>query len=286
VENYVKFACDHIRSILKGAVRKLKVEDFYASSTDYIRDILLGKATAEAKRAGMKFEENGMRMVDVEVLKVALLDDQIRNMLDQSQKEVVRTNIEMSTLQRNLDLLQQRELISRQEMQTRAETKKLSDATSIDLLASQLSVKLSELANKLRELDASKQAQNAQEELQSIAHAAGLDRKAQAAHLEAQLEEDRQQRQIALLVAETKSVAERFAALQGGFAEALVALSNKDTMVKVAEAWSIQRVIGGDNVSDSINKVFRDTPLEGLVKKIVAVAANGHTTPPVAPTAS
>ncbi len=289
VENYVKFACDHIRSILKGAVRKLKVEEFYSNSTDLIRDILLGKAGTETKkRTGLVFHENGMQLTDVEVLKVQLMDDQIRNMLEQSQKEVVRTNIEMSTLRRNLDLLKQKEGLSREEMATRAETKKLNDQTSIDLLSSQLTVKLTDLKNKLLEIEQEKQSKRAAEELNDLTHAAALERQNKAA--EAQHERDEQVLQLELkkLTAETKAVVDRFQAAQVGFSESLTALSNRDLMIQVAKAWGIQNIIGGDNVSDALTKIFKDTPAEGLAKKLVAMAANGHSTPPVAapPTAS
>src|SRR5690606_25711072 len=37
VEDYVKFFCDHARSLLKGAARKITVEEFYQNSTDLIR---------------------------------------------------------------------------------------------------------------------------------------------------------------------------------------------------------------------------------------------------------
>jgi hypothetical protein len=62
VENYVKFMCDHVRSVLKGQIRKVAVEAFYASSTDRIRDLILG-VPADGKRAGLAFP-NGMRIVD------------------------------------------------------------------------------------------------------------------------------------------------------------------------------------------------------------------------------
>jgi hypothetical protein len=72
IENYVKHMCDHIRSVLKGKVRKLTIEEFYRNSTDIIRDYVLGPNAnpdgSPTKRSGMAFPENGMRVTDVEVL--------------------------------------------------------------------------------------------------------------------------------------------------------------------------------------------------------------------------
>src|SRR6201999_3135914 len=67
VENYVKFLCDHVRSVLKGATKKHSIESFYANAVDVIRDTILGKGDAKGERPGMKFSENGMQITDVEV---------------------------------------------------------------------------------------------------------------------------------------------------------------------------------------------------------------------------
>src|SRR5271155_3639881 len=50
VENYVKFLCDHMRSRLKGAVKKLGVKEFIENSTAFVRDTILGtKVEGEAR---------------------------------------------------------------------------------------------------------------------------------------------------------------------------------------------------------------------------------------------
>jgi len=88
VENYVKFLCDHVRSVLKGAVKKHSVETFYAGSVDILRDVLLGRASDDkAPRPGMRFEENGMHVTDVEVLGVLIDDAKISALLNQAQHE-------------------------------------------------------------------------------------------------------------------------------------------------------------------------------------------------------
>lgn len=86
VENYVKYLCDHVRSVLKGAVKKLTIAEFYANSVGIVRDILLGTPAEPGKtRPGMSFAENGMRIDDIEVLTVRIEDDQIQGLLDKAQ---------------------------------------------------------------------------------------------------------------------------------------------------------------------------------------------------------
>ena len=52
-ENYVKFLCDHVRSVLKGMAQKRKVEDFGSNGVDIVREAILGAATPMAERTGM-----------------------------------------------------------------------------------------------------------------------------------------------------------------------------------------------------------------------------------------
>ena len=65
--------------------------------------------------------------------------------------------------------------------------------------------------------------------------------------------------------------------LFGGCA-ALLALSSRETLAKVAEAMSVQAFVGGKTVVDVIDKVFAGTPLAGLLDKVKhrSAGANGE----------
>jgi hypothetical protein len=65
-----------------------------------------------------------------------------------------------------------------------------------------------------------------------------------------------------------------------GFTEGMLALSNNDTMVKVAEALSVQNFMGGKTFTDVVNKVFEGSPVGPMLAKAmssagVAKAGNG-----------
>jgi major vault protein len=68
VSDYVKLLCQHTRSLIRNAAKKKNVEEFYDQAADIIRDTLLGPAATEkdGKRKGRLFDENGMRVYDVE----------------------------------------------------------------------------------------------------------------------------------------------------------------------------------------------------------------------------
>ena len=84
------------------------------------------------------------------------------------------------------------------------------------------------------------------------------------------------------LTHEVEAVCKRFEAAKGGLAEVVQAIRNDETLVKVAEAMSVQHMLGGDSFVDVIRGIFAGTHLEDfghlLGKKVATVAAsNGQT---------
>ena len=86
VKNYVGLLCDHLRSILRGTARALSVDDLYSSSTEVIRNAILGQKSENGLREGRHFEENGMWVYDVEVLDVCILDEDVDDLLCEAQR--------------------------------------------------------------------------------------------------------------------------------------------------------------------------------------------------------
>ncbi|MDX2089112.1 MAG: hypothetical protein SFX73_14740 [Kofleriaceae bacterium] len=266
VENYVKFLCDHVRSVLKGQIRKIAIEAFYASSTDRIRDLILGIA-ADGKRPGLAFP-NGMRIVDVDVLQVSLLDDAIRALLDQSQHEVVRSNIAMSNLGRELAVTKQREAIARETAEVKALTAVRHDELARELAASELATALAKLANTLRETDERKKVVEAEQAIEVIKLEKRLERVKREREQELTFFAREQDKRIELLRAEAETAVQRFTAASGNFSEALLQLGRHETLVKVAQAWGVQRVVEGESLGDTLSRLFNHTPLKPLVDKL------------------
>lgn len=280
VENYIKFLCDHMRSVLKGAVRGKKVEDFYASSTDFIRSTVLGPQV-ENKRKGMMFPQNGMFVDDVEVLAVEISDPAIRELLNTSQQQVVRTNIDLETARRTLHVTKEKQGIDRELAESTTDLAMRRNELQQEVEASTIALKLVQLGNALTAADQQREIDRSalQFEVQKSETKLGVERKTAEQKLE--LSGREQEQNIAFLKAETEAVVARFGAAQEGFSEALLALSNNETLQKVAQAWSLQRAIGGESVSEALQRVFSGSPVEGLMKKLVGNGAAA--TAPAAP---
>lgn len=225
----------------------------------------------------MLFPENGMRVVDVEVLKVVLEDEQIRQLLEKAQHEVVRSNIEVSSMRRELDVTKQRELIVREDAEVRAETKIRQDSLTRDLAASELAVALARIANTLAETDERKKALHAEQAIEEVKFSHRLDRSKREREQDAMHFAEQQTKKIELLRAEAETAVQRFQAVSGNFSEALLSLSRHETLVKVAQAWDTQKLIEGESLGDTLSRLFHSTPLKPLVDQLAAAPTNGKT---------
>jgi major vault protein len=221
----------------------------------------------------MFFEENGMHVYDVEVLSVNIGDTQIQNLLRHAQHEAVESSIEIARNERRLDSTRRQEELQRQELQARAETAEFQSKLETDKIALQLQVAMAKIAASI---------ERSQQELEQQKHSDAVD----AARTEAEIAREQARADSALeifkakeevrlsaLAAEAQATISQLQALQPGFAEALLALSNQETLVKVAEAMSVQQFVGGKNLPDVVAKVFAGTPLESLSELMMERAA-------------
>src|SRR5262249_13331400 len=176
VENYVKFLCDHVRSVLKGHGKKHAIETFYAQSVEIIRDAILGRADDKGTRPGMKFSENGMRVTDVEVLDVIIDDSDIAALLADAQHEAVQANIALLRARRGLEMTEKQEAIARGEATARAETAHQLSEIEIGATADRLRVALATVSSDLERLTAQRKAVDATNAIADAEHAAELAR--------------------------------------------------------------------------------------------------------------
>ncbi len=272
-ENYVKLLCDHVRSVLKGAAKKHTIESFYAGAVDLVRDTLLGRPDAEGHRPGMLFPENGMHVTDVEVLAAGIDDERIAALLSQAQHEAVESNITLLREARALDAVKKREDLARQAAEARTETARRKAELDALEVASQLSLTLATVAAEIRQHEERQRAAVAKNQAIDVDHQADLARHRATATVKAEVLRAEQAIRLEDLRVEAETAIQRFAAAQAGFSEALLALSNNEVLVKVADAMSVQSFIGGKTLTDVIDKVFAGTPLQGVLDKVKEKAA-------------
>jgi major vault protein len=128
VADYVKLLCDHASSIVKAAARKVGVRALKERVADVVRDAVLGERPASGQRAGLAFAENAMRIYDVEVLDLAVLDGRVSELLAEAQLGAIQSAVEVASKQAALTDQQCVEQIERSLLQEHHKTKLLEDA--------------------------------------------------------------------------------------------------------------------------------------------------------------
>lgn len=275
VENYVKFLCDHMRSLLKNAIKKVGVEEFNQNAIDIVRDTVLGAKSAEAgQRASKAFAENGMHVYEVEVLETTIGDEAISRLLSLAQHATVQQALQVAEAERNLANTKRLETIQQGVLEARETTALLQAQLEVDRIARDL-----ELATKRLQAEAVKAAEQlkateAQQGVTSAISSAELERVKQAREQELAFMKTELDQRIAELEAEAKTLSTKAGAVTPQMVAALQAFGNQFIAVEAAKAMSPLAILGGESVSDVLGKLLKGTALEGVLKN-----GKGHALP-------
>jgi len=268
LSNYVKFMTDRMRSILKGEVHKISIAEFYRNYTDITRNIVLG-GKVDGEKRGVQFSENGMRVDDVDVLAVEIVDSGIRSLLEGQQRQTVQHNIDI--VNANAALMTKTELsrVQRSVAELDSANAKATAEDSILRLTFENEVSKARAEVATANQERAKEIAEAESALADFKNATEIARRKAVAEYEQFVAKVRQEGEIELLKAKTQATVDQYNAVSPSFTNALAELSNNETAAKLAQALSVQTILGGGSLADAANKVFGGTALEGIVKRVV-----------------
>jgi major vault protein len=261
VENYVKFLTDHLRSVIRNAVRKYKIMDFYANGISIIRDTVLGVAGENGKRNGRRFEENGMHIYDVEVFDIKLGDANIEKMLISAEQDVIRQNLEIASEKRKLELTEEVENVSRKISESKSQTKQQAlELQKIEIkkeLESKMAAIEAEIKSRQRSLDAKLAEQDLIAKISSSELA--IEKERQAFTLD--VEKQQLELYLAELKGEVEAVVAKASAISPDLVAALQAFSDRALAEKVATSMAPLSILGGKSVAEIFANMLKGTVL-------------------------
>ena len=272
VENYIKYLCDRERSLLKREVKRYTIQEFYANSTDIVRNIVLNISSNKEKskdneRVGRLFKENGMLVHDVEVLSV-MVEREVADILGQHQEEMIRKNLELTDAAARMDVVTKLAEVEKAETELKNQSAlyrlELDKAVALEKLKNE-----EELAEKRRAAaEAAKQAEVDMQKMIDSIHASELART--KARVEADVE--RSKKYAAIEEAKQKAYAETvksiMESIQPGLIEALSTKANADLLATATESMSPYAIANGESVAETVDKLLRGTTLEGLLTQM------------------
>ena len=247
VKNYVGLLCDHLSSLVRSSVKKLPLEVFYSDSTETIRDSVLGVKKEGEARTGRRFTENGMRVYDLEVLNIDVLDEDIDEMLSSAQQEAFQKEITKRRAELEFDLVTATEHIR----QATNALKTQSCESELEYIAKQKEVRTREAEMNV-EVDRMQKI--------GMAHNAVDARKIEYEHEKAKAE-DQSKRKQNMLNANTQAYIARMEAVSPDLVSVLRRMGDQELLTKVAENLGELSVLEGKSIQDILQGVLRGLPL-------------------------
>ena len=258
IENYVKHITDHVRSVVKGAVKKISIEEFYSNSTDIIRDIILGKKD-DGDRPGMKFS-NGARIKDVDIMGVKIQDAEIQHLLAKTQHQVVQTNIELAQKRRDVEVTLEMEKLDREKTKAKRDTEVFQRTLveEIDKFRHNISVETSIRGRELIELAHHQESIKKENELALTK----LSIQNNTAVYDAKVEQMRKEQAVEIdgLKAQTEAIVSRATCIQPELAHNLNLFRETMELAAITNGFGEFAALQGKGVSETMKQVLDHIP--------------------------
>ncbi|HEU4406058.1 MAG TPA: hypothetical protein VFS43_12390 [Polyangiaceae bacterium] len=265
VENYVKFFTEHLRSLLRHAIRQYGVEAFYANAVGVVRDVVLGPQNDEGKRAGRFFAENGLRVYDVEVLGVELGDETIAGLLVEAQHAAVRQALELAAGQRRLEAARQGELVRQQIEELEASTRLKSLSLGVAEVSRSLELELAKARAEAEARQKRREAELAEQQALEAIHRAELARKKSDHDLALEVAARQLEQRLRQLGAEVQATVDKAHAVSPDLVAALQAFGDRALAERMAQSMAPLAILGGESVAEVLGRLLQGTPLARLL---------------------
>jgi major vault protein len=275
VENYVKFLTDHLRSVVRSAIKRKGIEEFHNDAIAIVRDAVLG-ASSSAGRTGRNFEENGMRVYDVDILDVGIGDEAIAMMFQQTQHEVVRQAITLAQEEQALQATIRTEQIKQDTQEARFETFRKDIAIRMEELGRNQELVTARIQSEGSAAILQLQQKENQQPALDAVHQAEMARSRSLKMTELELAEKAMEQRLLELAGEVKATVDKAGAISPDLIAALQSFSDRDLAGKMAQSMAPLAILGGSSVSEVLQSLLRGTALEGAA---VPSRHNGGPTP-------
>lgn len=279
VDNYVKYLCDRIRSLLKREVKKHTIEDFYQNYSDIVRNIAIDyseNTTSEKvsnKHEGRFFRENGMFVKDCEVLSLTV-ESEIAEILESHQRDMVEKSLELSDAEARVKVAEA--LFDAEKKENELASTKLINRMNLQGEEARRKLEIQAEVNRKQEAEkqAAKQAEKDMQVLIDAIHEAEMTRKQK--ETDANIAEKQALADIekAKQEAYAKTVADVMKSIQPDLVAAIQAQSDSKVFNSIATGIAPYAIGNGESAAEFVDRLLRGTTLEGIVNKFAPNSNN------------
>lgn len=279
VDNYVKYLCDRIRSLLKREVKKHTIEDFYQNYSDIVRNIAIDYSEnttsekASNKHEGRFFRENGMFVKDCEVLSL-IVESEIAEILESHQRDMVEKSLELSDAEARVKVAEA--LFDAEKKENELASTKLINRMNLQGEEARRKLEIQAEVNRKQEVEkqAAKQAEKDMQVLIDAIHEAEMTRKQK--ETDANIAEKQALADIekAKQEAYAKTVADVMKSIQPDLVAAIQAQSDSKVFNSIATGIAPYAIGNGESAAEFVDRLLRGTTLEGIVNKFAPNSNN------------
>lgn len=272
VNNYTKYLCDNMRSLIKREIRTYNIKDFYADSTEIIRNIVLDMNTtpeteATDKPFGRLFRTNGMLVNDVDIIGIGVEKD-IAMILEKHQNELIQKSVELTDAAARMEVVTALADVKKREAELNNETAlyalKLEQKRTEEEMRNEEMIRAKKREAKAAEAQAQNDLQSILTAIQSAEMARIKEKQdAEIAHAKelAEIEKAKQEAYAA-------TVKEIMSSIQPDLVAAISASSNAELLKEGMASMAPYALAKNESVADTVNKLLRGTPLEEVLDKV------------------
>lgn len=279
IDNYVKYLCDRIRSLLKREVKKHTIEDFYQNYSDIVRNIAIDYSEnttsekASNKHEGRFFRENGMFVKDCEVLSLTV-ESEIAEILESHQRDMVEKSLELSDAEARVKVAEA--LFDAEKKENELASTKLINRMNLQGEEARRKLEIQAEVNRKQEAEkqAAKQAEKDMQVLIDAIHEAEMTRKQK--ETDANIAEKQALADIekAKQEAYAKTVADVMKSIQPDLVAAIQAQSDSKVFNSIATGIAPYAIGNGESAAEFVDRLLRGTTLEGIVNKFAPNSNN------------
>lgn len=272
VDNYVKYLCDRIRSLLKREVKKHTIEDFYQNYSDIVRNIAIDyseNTTSEKtsnKHEGRFFRENGMFVKDCEVLSLTV-ESEIAEILERHQRDMVEKSLELSDAEARVKVAEA--LFDAEKKENELASTKLINRMNLQGEEARRKLEIQAEVNRKQEAEkqAAKQAEKDMQVVIDAIHDAEMARKQK--EVDAKIAEQQALASIekAKQSAYAETVAKIMESIQPDLVAAIQSQSEAKTFNSIAQGIAPYALANGESAAEFVDRLLRGTTLEGVINK-------------------
>lgn len=251
IDNYIKLMCDRTRAEITAAVRGIDVAKFHEDPMSILSRVVMNEEESRT------FDENGMMITSFELRDFRFGDKTVADLLIGAQSRKLISNVAVINATTEKDRILSLETIKTEQATQVADERTTQTDQEKRIIALEKLLSDEHHAVEMARLTNEKVQTQEREAVSDVSNNAELVRRNQ----NWRAEETHIANMAALtersMNAEAEAIVKRFEAISPGFIEAMMYLGQSDVAARIAEAGSIQRAIGADNLAELLQKVAK-----------------------------